>query len=641
MRKRQLPIALLVATACPLTGNAFADTVWQGSYSVDDQCFCSGDVSQTLASRIVPTPIGGQTVKQVCSQVGKGPGLHNTGGLFNHTVFKDPQCGNGPFVNLSGPRDAECVGSVDGTYAGCESAGPRWNLAAAYAAPGSPAAAVPDANPTVTEDKGKRQDVADAISELLDKHEPNLNNEAMSSIDIVTEFANNNSTDATDSANPEELNSNSVMLGDDRFLRARADLPAQGGAPGTRIILDGFVYLKDDGTLTSEDLYQEEQALDLAAANSVVAVDTDEVSVARKKQQELQAIRERAQAEVEKQASVARALEEKNRLELSSASKKGMLAKQKVLAEQQVLAEQKAIAEREALAAKNAVIEQTALEAGRKLAERQALEKQRVLAEQKVIAEQKQLALRQAAADRTKTDQDLLPGLSAAKPSAAQPSAAKPLAAKPSVTEQSTAKQSVTAASDAVRASASDTGSGTESAVITALRLPIHARASSRNFSYVEVSPTNYDIGGNGLMLEGSAQGRSRFQFVGRLGVTDTFREFMVGGGYYVTPARATRMTLVLLAGIENGSFELSDEARAPGLTVTSEDTGFYLGALSRFVVNDKFELKGGLGYSSFFEGDATFIGGGYYHITPRLDVMSRFEVGDNDSLGIGIRYYY
>ena len=177
--------------------------------------------------------------------------------------------------------------------------------------------------------------------------------------------------------------------------------------------------------------------------------------------------------------------------------------------------------------------------------------------------------------------------------------------------------------------------------MLSALRLPAKARPSSREFDYLQAMPAAYDIGGGGVMLEGSVQNRARFQFLGRLGVADTYQEAMVGGGYYLTPAKATRMTVVLLAGIEYGSFELSDEERAPGLTVTSSDTGLFLGALSRVVINNKFELKGGLGYSSFFGGDATFFGGGYYHLTPRLDVMSQFEIGDNDNLGIGIRYYY
>ena len=192
-----------------------------------------------------------------------------------------------------------------------------------------------------------------------------------------------------------------------------------------------------------------------------------------------------------------------------------------------------------------------------------------------------------------------------------------------------------------VDSSGGDSSSVTKAAVLSALRLPSGIRASSREFRYMEAMPVSYDIGGAGVMLEGSGQGASRFQWLGRIGVADTYREVMIGGGYYFTPANATRMTFVVLAGLENGSFELSDEQRAPGLTVNSADSGVYLSAVSRIVINSKFELKAGLGYSSFFEGDATLFGGGYYHLTPHLDIMSRFEFGDNDALGVGIRYYY
>lgn len=635
MRKRQLPIALLVATACPVVSSAMADSVWHGSYAVDGQCFCSGDFPNSIASRIVPTPVGGQTVKQICAQVGQGPGLNKQNGLFDHTVYKDPQCGNGPFVNIGAPRDAECVGSLDGKYSSCESAGPRWQLAAAYASPGAPAAANPGPNTSASE-----ADELDAESLAADA--PNTSEDPTLAKAVVDKDNN-------------ELKEISVMLGDDRFFQARTGMPAQGGAPGTRIILDGLVYLKDDGTLKPEDLYQEPAVPDIAEANPVSTVlivadesvnqppvDDKQSAAAKalskaenanqllelKKQQELRATRARAQVEVEQQARVARLAEEQKIVKKQKSAEQIAAVQQKELATQRVLAEQKALAEERALAEQNAdtkrqMLAEQEAEAARQVqakkeAYRQAneLAQKEAAAEKKVLAEQKQLAARQAIAAREQRNK------------------------RPTSSQESDA-QSVVEATNAVKPAPRDSSAGKESSVLTALRLPAQTRASSRNFAYFEALPTSYDIGGNGLMLEGSAQTFTRFQFVGRLGVTDSFREFMVGGGYYVTPAAATRMTLVLLAGVESGSFELTDEVREPGRIVTSTDSGYYLGAMSRFVVNNKFELKGGVGYSSFFEGDATLIGGGYYHITPRLDVMSRFELGDNDSLGIGIRYYY
>ena len=242
----------------------------------------------------------------------------------------------------------------------------------------------------------------------------------------------------------------------------------------------------------------------------------------------------------------------------------------------------------------------------------------------KITAERKKLSEKKAA-DEAKVarrnsallDEELLPNKNTDKPEAA-----------------------FEAAQQTSKLESESTTSGLAS-VSNALRLPANTRASSRDFNYFEALPTNYEFGGGGVVLEASLQRKSRFQFLGNVGMSDTYDEVMLGAGYFLTPKSASRLTVVLLAGVEHGSFELTDQNAAPGFTVTASDTGLFLGALSRVVINNKFELKGGLGYSSFFEGDATFFGGGYYHMTPRLDVVSRFELGDNDQLGLGIRYYY
>ena len=177
----------------------------------------------------------------------------------------------------------------------------------------------------------------------------------------------------------------------------------------------------------------------------------------------------------------------------------------------------------------------------------------------------------------------------------------------------------------------------TPSPLLQALRLPPATRASSREFGYVDAMPTSYDYGGGGVVLEGSAGLGSRFRALARIGAATDYQELLLGGSWYLTPPMADRLTVVLTTGVETGRFEL--EGR--GVSTELSDTGLYLGAASRFVVNGRFELQAGVGYSSFFEGDPIAFGGGYYHVAPRLDVVSRVEVGDNDSLGIGIRYYY
>ncbi|MFK7860629.1 MAG: cell envelope integrity protein TolA [Granulosicoccus sp.] len=594
MRKRRIPLALLVASAYPFATNALASTDWQGSYSANGQCFCSGDVPSSISSRIVPTPIGGQTVKQVCASIGKGPGLVREDGLFNYPVYKDAQCGNGPFASASGPRDINCVGSMDGTYGSCQPAGPTWPLAVAYANTDSLAnvATIPVSAKLPTDDKTNNEPaIAAAVNTEADSSDERVNDIASESGEILTALAGQ-----------------SIMIGDDRYFRAREGIPAQGGMPGSRIILDGFVYLKDDENLLIADIYRAPEvakaapvtpvtkAPEIAAAEpekpsvvrevptekpiEIVADAPDPVTVARKKLEKLKR---------EKDALADYEAEQERR--------KARLAQQKQLADQNVRAKQQRLA-----------IQERLVEQG-KLAEKDKLAMQQKLEDQQRIADQQ----RQAA----KSQRDFQ--------------------------KQATVSSDEDAVAEASRQvkKTSDGAASVQSPIQNALRLPPQTRASSRDFGYVEAMPLNYDFGGNGLMLEGSGHARDRYQFLGRVGVSDTYSELMLGGGYYLTPTKATRMTVVLLAGIEFGRFELNDEERAPELTVTSSDSGVFLGAVSRFVVNNKFELKGGVGYSSFFGGDATFFGGGYYHVTPRLDVMSRFEIGDNDNLGLGIRYYY
>ena len=132
---------------------------------------------------------------------------------------------------------------------------------------------------------------------------------------------------------------------------------------------------------------------------------------------------------------------------------------------------------------------------------------------------------------------------------------------------------------------------------------------------------------------------RQRFHYLGRVGLANSYQEVLLGGGYYLTPPNADRLTVVLTAGLEYGNHEFSDEGR--NLSAESSDTGVFLGLSSRVVVNRHFEFQGGAGYSSFFDGDPVLFGSGFIHINRQIDLVSRFELGDNDSLGLGIRFYY
>lgn len=126
-----MPIRKLILHTCilgvmlPSSAIVRADAAsWTGSYVADGTCFCAGSQGRNIDSTIVPTPIGGQSVSQVCERVGKGPPLQKVNGEFNFTVYEDAQCGNGPFPGQATLGDDQVIG-------------PKWDLKSAYSKPAS------------------------------------------------------------------------------------------------------------------------------------------------------------------------------------------------------------------------------------------------------------------------------------------------------------------------------------------------------------------------------------------------------------------------------------------------------------------------------------------------------------------------
>ncbi|MBX2826451.1 MAG: hypothetical protein KTR33_17070 [Gammaproteobacteria bacterium] len=172
------------------TGPVLADPIpaWVNSYSVDDACYCAPDLDKSLSKRIVPTPVGGKSIGQICAKVGDGPGITFSEGEFSHPVYTDAQCGNGPVA--SSPQAAEeCEGRLAEDDIICQGVGPAWNLKQAFARKSMPVSKpsedqqqvadvdstnVPEATivktdpvpkPVVTVTPIKREEVADVSSE--------------------------------------------------------------------------------------------------------------------------------------------------------------------------------------------------------------------------------------------------------------------------------------------------------------------------------------------------------------------------------------------------------------------------------------------------------------------------------------------
>ncbi len=93
---------------------------WKDSYSVGDRCYCDTTFDHDIGDIRVDTPVGNLTVRQVCDQLGDGPGSDG------RPIYNDVQCGNGP-ANDAGDEDY-CPGRVDIGREGCTHIGPVWNF---------------------------------------------------------------------------------------------------------------------------------------------------------------------------------------------------------------------------------------------------------------------------------------------------------------------------------------------------------------------------------------------------------------------------------------------------------------------------------------------------------------------------------
>lgn len=473
-------LALGLVTTTPATA-----ANWNGSYEADGSCYCSGSLPSSVSGILVPTPVGSQSVANVCARLGDGPGLSEVDGVFDKVVYPDTQCGNGPFADGTSLVYAECAGTREpGNAEECQPVGPRWNLALAYAEP------------------------ADAIDEprVLAAAQPQVPAE-----EIVT------------------------LEGQD-WRKGPAGTEATG-EPGSRIILDGEVWLKADDPVFARI--------------------------------ESEPVRTLAEAESPANEPVA--------------PRRGFR-----------------VAEPE---------DPEALRARQRM----------LLVEARERARQRKAAGLSASASVTRTD---LPTTSASDPvslGAATPAEQEPVEV---VTQAIEVEQNT---------------SDSDTSPLSALRLPEDVRGSSDEFGYVQAMPLSFDFGGAGVQLEGSAEFNNRYHLVARGATAKSYSELMIGAGYHYTPPNADRMTLMATVGLEYGVFPLAQGE----FEIDAKDTGLWLGVGSRIVINPRFELEGGVGYSSFQDGDPVAFGGAFYHINRSMDLMSRFELGDNDSFGLGLRVYY
>ena len=565
---------------------------WNGSYEVQGECYCTGVLPDDLRSAKRSTPVGMQSVAQICAQIGEGPALVEEDGIFNYPVYADPQCGHGPHASVNQPIDPTCVGTLDSSNTLCLPAGPRWNLARAYA----------------DEVMEKASATAAVESELTEPAEPDDGSVAAAS-------ETDSESELTSVLKPTYVQS-APSGGQEQPPTTTVETAQAASAAGATTLRPRYI---DPATLRASS----DDQTDPSNESTRVAPAPTRVAPAQRGD----IVVDESQGSLQERLDATRRQQAQRRMESPEALRERqirLLAEARERLRLRELAEESTQASADGSpAASEPVVDQIAeapLEASVEAPVTASVEVSTETPTEPVTETPTEIADATDAGDGTQPEEPELA----------------------SATAETTQDQDTRVIRESVDAAAADVedpvdARATASSGVSALRLPAATRASSREFQYVDAMPIGYDYGAGGIQVEGSRSSHGRIHYLARIGLASEYREVLIGAGYHFTPPAADRVTLLVTAGLEYGQFDLEAE----DISTDYSDSGLYLGASTRFVVNNRFELQGGLGYSSFFEGDATVFGAGLYHLSRQLDVTSRFELGDNDSLGFGIRYYY
>lgn len=625
MRPHFIKTSVALFLCAPFAASGSLAAEWDGSYSANGQCFCVGAVASAVENSIIPTPVGGQTVGQICQRVGAGPGLKVADELFNYPIYADSQCGHGPFSEQSKFVDTNCAGSLDGKGAGsesCQPIGPRWAIKQAF-------------SKQKVSEKQKITEQATVTKELVKKQaDPAVKRESTKSLinkPVVTSISvkrNDDVKGTTRTLKATVISSAStagrklpkreplasftgkvITIDGKRYMQAKKGLAAQGGEPGSRIILDGLVFLLDDGSIRPNELYRTQPAKATkskkTSKNSSKSVKQRVADISRKESASL-----------------------KNKP--SSKQVTPLIASQFVRGDRNNVPRALPVPRESTPAVEIARLETLdgAIERNQIPMSLVTQTPVAVVAESRSVIE---------LAELKKADRLLHLNTNVESSSEKEATAIKSIDDSANMTQSTVLP--ISTVTEELKKTDSDTAAS-QVGFLSALKLPESLKKENERFSYIEAMPVSFDVGGSGLVVKGSSESHSKFHYVGRIGVTNTYQEAMLGGGYYLTPSSADRLTMVLQAGVEYGSFSLEDDQN-PAIKANYNDTGLYFGAATRLALSHRFELRGGLGYSSFFKGDVLMFGGAYWHMTSKLDLVSQFELGDNDLVGLGIRYYY
>ncbi len=168
---------------------------------------------------------------------------------------------------------------------------------------------------------------------------------------------------------------------------------------------------------------------------------------------------------------------------------------------------------------------------------------------------------------------------------------------------------------------------------VQALDLP--TRPNTFDYDYLDAGFIDYDAGGSGIYLRGSIDTYPNINLLGGFAAADDYIEFSLGAGYHQAIPTLKNTDMRFAAGIERGEFDVG------GGSLDDSDTGIFLSAGIRASATPALELYGDVSYHSFYSGDLVLDLGLRLQINETVDFTVGGQLGDNDALAVGVRYYY
>lgn len=498
------------------------------SYAAGGSCYCTSATPQLISpGKVLPTPVGGQTISQICERVGTGPGLVLQDGLFNHPAYSDAQCGHGPFpVSVA---DHNCTGLSAPGQKDCSGTGPKWDLETAYAK--QPITQPPTTSITIVEQPASFK--------------------SAQPLQVAEQQTTQIVTSVTPAQNTQPIQTSTTIVGGNTWVETEVDAPI---------------------------------------ANTVTATNIDstpELGAAILVQQETGSLSTTAYAEdyYDPATEIASGPINSESIDYGNLSSRDIAM----------------------------LPEANTIPAGTPREFLSNVEAEAYLHEpvvQVINVDGSITSYSQEQIDRLNIEKFYeSPGANG------------------------TAGQPTPSLGAAKAADATTTGTVSEVETAAALAAPSLRAGSRMNYKYVDATPATYDYGGPGIQLEASVSTHNRIAYFARTAISDDYAEGAVGLGLFFSPFSHKKTDFVLNLGVEHGNFDL-------GIT-DFDSTGGYVAGYVRAKPLPRFEIQGGASYSSFFEGDAAAFASGIVQITKQLNAVSKVELGDNDHVSLGFRFYY